>query len=244
MTHNLEVLEFISVPEELLSVDTYTGHFYYCIEDKNITNLAKYLFYIELEMYYDLHLKKGMYALQNLNPHKYKYENPNIFIGDSNRADYNYETSRDGDEPYLYHVLVDTNCEFFEKAMNNIRKSSFYKDEYIYKDLSTGKIVVRIYAFSKERINKCVRGDYSDLFKESNYKALKNPNIFYTYFNINFNTKRVTFKKESAILVGAVKNKRESTEADRLIESLGIDDDDIKTLLYNRHGHPKAELLN
>ena len=140
----------------------------YNIKDKSLTNITKYLFYIELENSYNESLKKAFRQLQNFDLVNNEYDNPNVYLGDVNHPENSYNAIKnDKDKSYIYHVVLDTRCPNFEKAITRIRESVFYINEYIYKDLETDKVVVLITSISKKRIELCVEGMFEQLFKVS-----------------------------------------------------------------------------
>ena len=208
----------------------------YNIRQEGLTNLTKYLFYPELELFTDENLISGFRLLQEFDNDE--YENPNVFIGDANRTDYNHlEIANNPEKSFTYHVLIDVNATNFEKAMTKIRKSAFYKGEYIYQSIATDKIVVLIYSVCKEFVLRCSKGDINNLFLEGNRIVLSaREGIVVTYFKVDQINKRLVFTEESAALFSVIKPELKLGEADALIESLKIDCPKTIAILYERHG--------
>ena len=218
----------------------------YNIKDKSLTNITKYLFYIELENSYNESMKKSFRLLQNFDLKNNEFDNPNVYLGDVNYPENSYNAIKgDKERSYIYHVLIDTRCPNFERAMVRIRESVFYINEYVYGDMDSNKIVVLLNSTSKKRVELCVEGRFDELFKEKEYYPLvKRPHILLTYFDISLNELKYYFTKESKVLVGLTKLEIPLCEADRLIKEFNIDDEQTKRFLYQKHGYPQADILN
>jgi hypothetical protein len=248
---NLNVLDYVSIdkrnkPESIIksynSAKKIIGPVYN-ITDEGLTNLTKYCFYIELEIFGDENLIQGFRMLQTFDNDK--CENPNVFIADIDRNDYCLkEIENDVNKPYIYHVLIDTNNPNYAKAMTKIRKSWLFKGEYIYQDVSTEKIVVLLHACSKKRIEQCRMQNFSELFSERNSEILTSRDaLAVTYFEVDTINVEYRFTEASAVLAGIITPNVISCEAERLIEELGIDCPKTIALLYERHGYPDHEIL-
>ena len=252
----LDIAEYLNVPENLNPKSVNISYLEkkirsiqpkYNIGDGTLTRLTRYVFYIELEMYYNDSLREAFKMLQNFFfDKKATWKNPNVFIGDKNRTDYSYhEVSKDIDKDYVYHVLIDTSCPRFEKAIAMIRRSKFYLDDYIYKDLDSNKIVVRLRSICKSHINKCIRGEFSKIFEEKEYAPLtRNIDIFLSYFKPDLSQNVYKFTEESAVLLGVYIPDIPMSEAEYWIIRLGLDTDDLKEEVYKKHGNGVPELLD
>lgn len=217
----------------------------YNIKDRSLTHLTKYLFYIQLENYYDENCKKAFELLQNMDIRNTSYENPNVYIDDVNNTSYDYkEVIKDPNKSFVFHVLIDVNAPQFGNAIELLRKSSFYLNDYVYKSLSTNKIVVQLYCPSRQRVLYYLRGEYDKLFKERNYENLTNSfDILTSYFNVDLLNEDYKFTKESAVLLGLVKESINPGEAEKIIKEFNIDDEKTIKFLYEKHGYCEAEVL-
>lgn len=216
----------------------------YNITDEELTNLTKYCFYIELEIFGDESLIQGFRMLQKFDDNV-GYDSPNVFIDDVDHEDYDLKDIEFNiNKPYLYHVLIDTNCPNYTKAMNKIRKSWLFKGEYIYQDISTEKVVILIHACSKKRIEQCRMLDFAGLFPERNSEILTSREaLAVTYFEVDTHNVEYRFTEASAVMAGIIMPNVVPCEAERLINELGIDCPKTIALLYERHGYPDHEVL-
>ena len=213
------------------------------ISSDEMTNIGKYVFFIELHLYYDQDLIGGILGLSP--SYKGAGDEINVFLGDVNRDDYDVKKiQKDSSLQYEYHLLIDTNVTYFEKAMKKIRKSPFYIGEYIYKDISTEKIVLIIRSMCRKHIDLCIAGKFSEIFSENNYETLTSRlSIVTNYFDLDFKNKTYHFTNESAVLCGLKKLDFPTTEADRIIKEFRIDCPKTIAVLYERHGYGEPEIL-
>lgn len=213
------------------------------VSSDEMTNIGKYVFFIELHMYYDQELIGGILMLSP--SFKGAGDEINVFLGDVDREDYDVKKiQKDKSLQYEYHLLIDTNVTYFEKGMKRVRKSPFYVGEYIYKDISTDKIVVIIKSMCRKHIDLCIEGKFSEIFSENNYEALTcRLSIVTNYFDLDFKNKTYYFTNESAVLCGLKKVDFPSSEADRIIKEFRIDCPKTIAVLHERYGYPEPEIL-
>lgn len=213
------------------------------ISNEEMTNIGKYVFFVELHMYYDQELIEGVLMLSP--SYKGAGEEINVFLGDVDRDDYDVKKiQKDKSLQYEYHLLIDTNVTYFEKGMKRLRKSPFYIGEYIYKDVSTDKIVVIIRSMCRKHIDLCIAGKFSEIFSENDYEALTcRLSIVTNYFELDFKNKTYHFTDESAVLCGLKKVDFPTSEADRIIKEFKIDCPKTIAVLHERHGYAEPEIL-
>lgn len=250
---NVEVLDYINIDERGSATSLIKSYNslrkevspVYNITDDELTNLTKYVFYIELELFGDSNIIEAFRMLQKFDKDCVKYDNPNVFIGDVDREDYDLDKIQSTDDmAYQYHVLIDTNSRNYKVAMSKIRKSWLYVGEYIHRDISTEKIVVILHSFCKSRIELCKLNHFDKLYPEGNCEVLTTRlAIAATYFTVDYENVALRFTEASAVLAGVIMPNVVPCEAERLINELGIDCPKTIRLLYERHGYPDHEIL-
>lgn len=245
----LNVEDVINVNKQFLPENLFEGrskgqlYKAYDIDSGEMTNIGKYVFFIELYLYYDENLVN---ALLRLSPAPFdNSEEINVYLGDVSRTDYNVkEVQKDSSLNYEYHLLIDVNSKHFERGMKEVRQSPFYIGEYIYKDISTDKIVVLIRSMCRRHIDLCIQGKFSEIFSENNYEILTSRLRLVTmYFDLDFRDKKYYFNDVSAVLCGVKILPAPENKASELIARLGIDCQKTIDVLYERYGYSEPEVL-
>ncbi len=240
---HLDVNEYVSVPDKY-SYDNiahmyYTGKIpklsaYYNVNEHYMTRTSRYLFYVELELYYDEFLKRAIRNLQT-NTKIENYEAPNAYLDDDNN-NYDFERAFTGNgESYIYHIKIDARHDNFEESIKLIRRSPFYISDYVH-SIDPAVTVVQLKTICRDRINKFLQNRYSELYQEREYEALThNPFILLSYFDANSRHKMYEFTDSSAVLLGLAIDFAGESEAERIIKDLNIDDEDTKKVIRERH---------
>lgn len=146
------------------------------IEDKRLTKTAKYLFFIDLAIYFSLDHE---IIIEDLQPRSYeKFDPINVYIDDKHSKDYDISMElKEASPTYLYHVLVDTRNPRFKKCLEALRdednKCNYFMDCYQYKSYDSNKAVIRFRVPIKKQIPRLINSEYSKLFSNNNYESLK-----------------------------------------------------------------------
>ena len=206
------------------------------ISNPNLTRLAKYMFFIEMGMYFPLKIQD---AFQKLEPTLSEDFNPvNIYIQDENVKDYSITEQLESDEPsYVYFILCDTRNPRFKTQLEIIRGFASFVDCYAFKSSISGLAVIRLKVFIKNRINKLFESKYSEMYAVQEYHSLtSSKSIQGLYQKFNYDTKENEFDKSMHVLL------RTEKYLDKMIDELGITDSRTIDILSNNEFDSKYSI--
>ena len=204
------------------------------IEDEKLTRLAKYMFFIEISIYY---LTIDEEAVENLQPRLGESFAPiNIFIQDTAKSDYNVreeleKASNPSNElpiSFLYNILVDTRNPRHEESLAQLRTNSYFVDCYQCANADSNKAIIRMRVTVKDRMKHLLRGEYSKMYKENEFDALLRNRALHERYRVWTKEGKDEIHKSLQVLM------KTQEALDALVERLGITDESIIDLMASR----------
>lgn len=190
--------------------------------DDTMTKLARYMFFIEIALYYGIPQEQ---AFENLQPRMGETFDPiQVYLTDTSGTDYDLKK----DKTPMYHVLIDTRCPRFTKSLEDIKESYWYVDCYQCQDVDSNKAIIRLNVSIKKRIKLLMKSKYSEMYKADELQKV-------------FNMKESLIKRYSHIDVNGDLQLSDSIHVllksknmyEKLIEVYGIKDEKTKNIMKN-----------
>ena len=198
------------------------------ISDPNLTRLAKYMFFIEISVYF---LTVDEQAVEDLQPRLGEnFDQLNVFINDDNSVDYNIRNNM-GDESeltYLYHILADTRNPRFEESLDVLRRHNKYVDCYQCGDINSNKAIIRMKPFVKTRMQHLINSEYSKMYKDNEFANMMKNVALQVRYSVWTEDNETIIHNSLQILM------RTQDALDDLVERLGITDDKTIALMASR----------
>lgn len=137
------------------------------------TKLFKYMFGIELSLYYMSNIEK---AFERLEPYYLNevWDKLNVYLDDEATNDYSLEEQKDAEQPvYLYHIKVDTRVNDFHEILDILKTSSNYVDCYQCCNVDSHYAIVRFKVSIVNRVKLLLESKYSQMYKPEELKNIK-----------------------------------------------------------------------
>lgn len=188
------------------------------ISNPELTKFAKYMFFIEMGMYFPLTIQE---AFQKLEPGLDETFKPlNVYIQDDNRKDYSILEQLESDNPsFIYHITCATNNPRFRAQLAIIQTYPNFVDCYQYENSTSNTAVIRCRLFVKSRMKKLVESKYSEMYAPQEYNSiLNNASIAAIYAKFNYETKENEFNRAFHVLL------RTDKFFNEMVDQLGLTD--------------------
>lgn len=206
------------------------------ISNPNLTRLGKYMFFIEMGMYFPLRIQE---AFQKLEPTLSEdFEPVNVYIQDSNNSDYSIEEQLNSEEPsFIYFIRCSTSNPRFKAQLEVLKGYEGFIDCYAFKSRISDTAIIRCKVFIKNRIKKLVESKYSEMYAPREYQLItSNKTIQALYTKFNYKTNEPDFDKSLHVLI------RSERYLDDLIDSLGLTDSKTIEMLSNNEFDSKYSI--